>query len=269
MRGLYEPTQNQLLAALPDTDLQRVQKYLTPVMLRAGEAVYEAGSQVNYVYFPTSAVVSLLYVMSNGSSSDVAMVGKEGLIGVSSFMGGETTLSRAVVQCSGHAFQIPGRIVSQEFMRSGAIQRLLLRYMQTLLVQTAQTAVCNRHHSLEQQLCRWLLISLDRMSGNQLYMTQEWIANMLGVRREGVTEAAGRLASAGIIEYRRGHITILDRKALECRSCECYAVVKMECDRLLPKLAPAVAARTTRPLYPQAPVYAQPRIARGIAAEPV
>lgn len=258
MRGIHQPTHNHLLAALPASDLQRIERYLMPTLLRTGEALYEAGSQIHSVYFPTNAIVSLLYVTSSGSTSDVALVGNEGLIGVSSFMGGETTLSRAVVQSAGHAYQLSGKIVNQEFMRGGALQRLLLRYTQVLLTQMAQTALCNRHHSLDQQLCRWLLLTLDRLPTNQLLMTQEWIANMLGVRREGVTEAAGRLQSAGVIEYRRGHITILNRNALEARACECYSVVKMESDRLLPRALVTRPVPVIKPQIAPRPYYGSP-----------
>jgi CRP-like cAMP-binding protein len=189
---------------------------------------------MRHVYFPTTSIVSLLYVMEDGSSAEIAVVGNEGIVGVSLFMGGETTSSRAVVQCAGHAFRLKGQSLKDEFYRAGPMQRLLLRYTQALLTQMAQTAVCNRYHSLDQQLCRWLLLSLDRRSSNELVMTQELIANILGVRREGVTESAGNLQRAGLIEYQRGHITVLNRAGLEARSCECYAVVKKEFDRLLP-----------------------------------
>ena len=202
--------------------------------LALGEVLYESGLVLRQVYFPTDSIISLLYVMADGASAEIAVVGNEGLIGVSLFMGGETTPSRAVVQSAGHAYRLTGTLLKEEFIRGGAMQHLLLRYTQALITQMAQTAVCNRHHSLDQQLCRWLLLSLDRLASNQLVMTQELIANMLGVRREGVTEAAGRLQSAGLISYSRGHITVLDRPGLEARTCECYAVVKTECDRLLP-----------------------------------
>ena len=239
MRGNhnYEPIQNYLLAALPDTDLQRIQRYLTSTSLEMEDDLYEAGSRNQCVYFPTTAVVSLLHLTHDGSSSNVAVVGNEGLIGVSSFMGGETTHGRPVVQSAGHAYRLSGQVVQHEFTRCGAVQRLFLRYMQALLAQMAQTVVCNSHHSLDQRLCRWLLLNLDRLPTNRLHMTQELIATMLGVRREGVTAAAGKLQSAGIIEYSRGNITILDRAALEDSACECYAVVETECDRLLPKPA--------------------------------
>jgi CRP-like cAMP-binding protein len=262
MRGTCEPMQNLLLIGLPANDLQRIRSCLTSVTLRVGDALYEAGSQIHYVYFPTTAIVSLLYMTSNGSSSNVAVVGNEGLIGVSSFMGDDTAPSRAVVQSAGHAYRLSGTIIKQEFMRGGAVQRALLRYTHALLAQTAQTAVCNRHHSLEQRLCRWLL-SLDRSASNHIVMTQELIANMLGVRREGVTEAAGKLQNAGMIEYRRGHITILNRAALEGRTCECYAIVKLKCDDLAPKplvvqtmaVSKSAAAPKPRPFYSDRPLY--------------
>jgi CRP-like cAMP-binding protein len=225
---------NHLLAALPPADFQRLQPSLQLVSLPLGEALYEPGSQLRHVYFPTTSIVSLLYVMADGASAEIAVVGNEGLIGVSLFMGGETTPSRAVVQSAGHAYQLTGKVLKEEFILGGAMQHLALRYTQALITQMAQTAVCNRHHSLDQQLCRWLLLSLDRLPSNELVMTQELIANMLGVRRETVTEAAGKLQDAGVIQYSRGRITVLDRPALEARTCECYAVVKAECDRLLP-----------------------------------
>jgi CRP-like cAMP-binding protein len=234
MRGTRSPSENHLLAALPPADFQRLLPSLKLVPLPLGEALYESGSQLRHVYFPTTSIVSLLYVMADGASAEIAVVGNEGLIGVSLFMGGETTPSRAVVQSAGHAYQLTGKVLKEEFTLGGAMQHLLLRYTQALITQMAQTAVCNRHHSLDQQLCRWLLLSLDRLPSNQLVMTQELIANMLGVRRETVTEAAGKLQDSGIIQYSRGHITVLDRPALETRTCECYAVVKAECDRLLP-----------------------------------
>jgi CRP-like cAMP-binding protein len=228
------PSENHLLAALPPADFARLRPSLKLVSLPLGEALYEPGSQLRHVYFPTTSIVSLLYVMADGASAEIAVVGNEGLIGVSLFMGGETTPSRAVVQSAGHAYQLSGKILKDEFILGGAMQHLALRYTQALITQMAQTAVCNRHHSLDQQLCRWLLLSLDRLPSNELVMTQELIANMLGVRRETVTEAAGKLQDAGVIQYSRGRITVLDRPALEVRTCECYAVVKAECDRLLP-----------------------------------
>jgi CRP-like cAMP-binding protein len=200
-----------------------------------GQVLYEPGAQIRYVYFPTTSIVSLLCIMENGASAEIAVVGNEGIVGVSLFMGGETTPSRAVVQSAGDAYRLKGPLLKDEFYHAGLMQRLLLRYTQALLTQMAQTAVCNRHHSLEQQLSRWLLLSLDRLPSNELIMTQELIANMLGVRREGVTEAAGHIQKAGLIHYHRGHITVLDRAGLEARACECYAVVKKECDRLLPE----------------------------------
>ena len=238
MDAIITPDNNHLLAALPAADFKRLLPHLKLVPLPLGEVLYESGIMLRHVYFPTESIVSLLYVMSDGSSAEIAVVGNEGVIGVSLFMGGETTPSRAVVQSAGHAFRLPGQVLKDEFSRAGAMQHLLLRYTQALITQMAQTAVCNRHHSLDQQLCRWLLLSLDRLNSNQLLMTQELIANMLGVRREGVTEAAGRLQAAGLIAYSRGHITVLDRPRLEERTCECYAVVKKESDRLLPD-APA------------------------------
>jgi CRP-like cAMP-binding protein len=234
MAATHDPRQNRLLAALPPDDFVRLSASLELAPLVLGAALYESGAEMRHVYFPTDSIVSLLYVMEDGASAEIAVVGNEGLVGVSLFMGGETTPSRAVVQSAGHAYRLPGRLLKEEFYRAGPMQHLLLRYTQALLTQMAQTAVCNRHHSLDQQLCRWLLLSLDRLSGNKLVMTQELIANMLGVRREGVTEAAGNLQDADLISYRRGHITVLDRPGLEARTCECYSVVKRESDRLLP-----------------------------------
>jgi CRP-like cAMP-binding protein len=228
-----EPTKNRLLAALPHAESQRWLSLLEPVDLPLGEVLYESGITLSHVYFPTTAIISLLYVMENGASAEIAVVGNEGIVGISLFMGGESTSSRAVVQSAGKGFRLQAQLMKQEFNRAGAVLHLLLRYTQALLTQMSQTAVCNRHHSLDQQLCRWLLLSLDRLEGNQLVMTQELIANMLGVRREGVTEGALKLQHAGLIQYARGHITVLDRAALEERSCECYAVVKREYDRLL------------------------------------
>jgi CRP-like cAMP-binding protein len=227
--------QNRLLAALPEIEWERVQRNLKPVPMPLGEAVYESGAHLDHVYFPTTSIISLLYVMADGASAEIAVVGNEGLVGVALFMGGESTPSRAVVQSEGWAYRLKGQLLKEEFERGGAMQHLLLRYTQALLTQMAQTAVCNRHHSIDQQLCRWLLLSLDRLASDELTMTQELIANMLGVRREGVTEAAGKLQSAGLIRYSRGRISVLDRAGLEARCCECYAVVKRESDRLLPK----------------------------------
>ena len=226
--------QNELLAALPRHDLETLFEHLELVALPFGKELFEYGSKLENVYFPTTAIVSLLYVMENGASGEIAVVGHDGLVGVSLFMGGGSTPSRAVVQSAGKGFRLNASAMMQEFERSGPVRHLLLRYTQALITQMAQTAVCNRHHSLDQQLCRWLLLSLDRLRGNQLVMTQELIANMLGVRREGVTEAALKLQRAGLISYARGRITVLDRLALEERTCECYAVVKKEYARLLP-----------------------------------
>lgn len=233
------PRRNHVLAALPPDEYARIQPQLEPATLKLGDSLCESGIPMRYVYFPTTAIVSLLYVMEDGASAEIAVVGNEGVVGVSLFMGGESTTSRAVVQSAGDAYRVRANQMKQEFLRAGPMQRVLLRYTQALLTQMAQTAVCNRHHTVDQQLCRWLLLSLDRLPSNQLTMTQELIANMLGVRREGVTEAAGKLQRAGLIEYRRGHITVMDRPGLESRVCECYAVVKKEFDRLLPdKVAP-------------------------------
>jgi CRP-like cAMP-binding protein len=232
----HDPRQNRLLAALPADEYARLLPSLELVPMPLAESLYESGIQMRHVYFPTTSIVSLLYVMEDGSSAEIAVVGNEGIVGVSLFMGGESTSSRAVVQSAGHAYRLKGPLLKDEFYRAGPMQRLLLRYTQALLTQMAQTAVCNRHHSLDQQLCRWLLLSHDRLPSNELIMTQELIANMLGVRREGVTEAAGNLQRAGMIVYQRGHITILDRAALEARCCECYAVVRKEFERLLPEV---------------------------------
>lgn len=228
------PTCNHLLNALPQEDYERVVPYLEPVSLKLGEVLYESGDQMRHAYFPTTAIISLLYVLENGSSAEIAVVGNEGILGIALFMGGHTTPSRAVVQSKGNAYRLKANLLLDEFNRGGASHNLLLRYTQALITQMTQTAVCYRHHSVEQQLCRWLLLSLDRLNGNALDMTQELIANMLGVRREGVTEAAGRLQRDGLIQYSRGHIEILDRARLEGRVCECYQVVKTEFDRLLP-----------------------------------
>ena len=232
---LHGSRQNNLLAALPVADFERLQPDLKPMQMKLGDVLYESGSHMRNVYFPTTAIVSLLYMLANGSSAEIAVVGNDGMIGVSLFMGGETTTNRAVVQSAGLAFRLPSQVLKDEFTRAGPMQHLLLRYTQAMITQMTQTAVCNRHHSVDQQLCRWLLLSLDRLASNELKMTQELIANMLGVRREGVTEAAGRLQHAGLIHYSRGHITVVDRAGLEKRCCECYQVVKTESDRLLPK----------------------------------
>ncbi len=235
MPSTHDPRQNHLLGALPAEDYDRILANLELIPMPLGESLYESGIQMGYVYFPINSIVSLLYVMEDGSSAEIAVVGNEGVVGVSLFMGGETTPSRAVVQSEGHAYRMRGPLLKLEFYRAGPMQRLLLRYTQALLTQMAQTAVCNRHHTLDQQFCRWLLLRFDRLNSNELVMTQELIANMLGVRREGVTEAAGNVQKAGLIKYRRGHITVLDRAGLEARACECYAVVKKEFDRLLPE----------------------------------
>jgi CRP-like cAMP-binding protein len=234
MESPHSPKQNHLLASLPAADYARLLPDLELVPMPLGWAVYESGGHQGYVYFPTNSIVSLLYVMENGASAEMAVTGNEGLVGIALFMGGETTPSRAVVQSAGHAYRLKAAVLRREFEHGGALQNLLLRYTQALITQMAQTAVCNRHHSVEQQLCRWLLLSMDRLPGNELRMTQELIANMLGVRREGVTEAAGKLQEAGLINYSRGHITVLNRPKLEKQVCECYAVVKREVDRLLP-----------------------------------
>jgi len=224
---------NHLLAALPAAEFAHFASHLEPVTMAAGEVLYESGGVLQHVYFPTTAIVSLLYVLENGSTAAIAMVGNEGILGISLFMGGESTPSRAVVQRPGQALRLRADLIKEEFNRAGPLLRLLLRYTQALITQMMQTAVCNRHHSVEQQLCRWLLLSLDRMSSNSLAMTQEVIANLLGVRREGVTEAAGRLQRIGLIRYSRGQIEVLDRPGLERTACECYGVVKLEFDRLL------------------------------------
>jgi CRP-like cAMP-binding protein len=233
----HSPHQNLLLDALPAGAYDRLAAHLELIPMRLGDVLYESGEELRYVYFPTTAIVSLLYVMEDGASAEIAIVGNEGILGISLFMGGETTPSRAVVQSAGHGFRLKAALLKNEFGRFGPTMHLLLRYTQALITQMAQTAVCNRHHSVDQQLCRWLLLSLDRLSSNELAMTQELIANMLGVRREGVTEAAGKLQEAGLIQYRRGRITVLDRPGLEARACECYEVVKTEFDRLLPYVA--------------------------------
>jgi CRP-like cAMP-binding protein len=234
MPDSHNPQQNHLLAALSPGERDRLYPHLRLVRMPLGKVLYESGDVLRHVYFPTDSIVSLLYVLEDGASAEISVVGNEGLIGVALFMGGETTPSRAIVQSAGHAYRLIGQRLKDEFHRNGALQVLLLRYTQALITQMAQTAVCNRHHSVDQQLCRWLLLSLDRLSVNQLTMTQGLIANMLGVRREGVTEAAGKLQKLGVIEYSRGQITVLDRPKLEQRCCECYEVVKKETDRLLP-----------------------------------
>ena len=234
MTAVPDPLRNQLLAALPEADLQRWLPHIEWVDMPLGQVLYESGRTLSHVYFPTTAIVSLLYVMEDGASAEIAVVGYEGLVGISLFMGGESTPSRAVVQSAGRGVRLRAQFIKDEFNRSGPVMHLLLRYTQALITQMAQTAVCNRHHSLDQQLCRWLLLSLDRLDGPHLVMTQELIANMLGVRREGVTEAALKLQAMGLIRYARVRISVLDRPGLEQRTCECYAVVKKEYDRLLP-----------------------------------
>jgi CRP-like cAMP-binding protein len=233
MAHLANPSENHLLASLPEPEWQRWHPHLEPVDLPLGAVLYESGDTMGHVYFPTTAIVSLLYVMEDGASAEIAVVGNEGIVGVSLFMGGESTSSRGVVQSAGRGYRMKAQVLKEEFKRAPVLH-LLLRYTQALITQMAQTAVCNRHHTIDQQLCRWLLLSLDRLQGKELVMTQELIANMLGVRREGVTEGAMKLQNAGLIHYARGHITVLDRPGLEARSCECYAVVKKEYDRLLP-----------------------------------
>lgn len=229
-----DPRQNHVLAALPDEVWLRVQPHLELTPMPLGLVLYESGDHMQHAYFPTTSIVSLLYVMEDGHSTEIAIVGNEGIVGIALFMGGETTPSRGVVQAAGACYRMPGKLLKDEFLRAGPLQRLLLRYTQALITQMAQTAVCNRHHSIDQQFARWLLLSIDRLSSNDLVMTQELIANMLGVRREGVTEAAGKLQKLGLIRYNRGRISVLDRPGLEQHSCECYAVVKREFDRLLP-----------------------------------
>jgi CRP-like cAMP-binding protein len=243
---IRKPEKNLLLAALSPAELNRMKRHLEPVHMPLGDVVYESGRPLEHVYFPTSCIVSLLYVLENGASAEIAVVGYEGVVGVSIFMGGETTPSRAVVQSAGSAYRLPAQWVRDEFTRGGEMQHLMLRYTQSLITQMAQTAVCNRHHSVDQQLCRWLLLSIDRLPAPEIVMTQELIANMLGVRREGVTEAAGKLQKSGVISYRRGHIKVLDRLRLEGMSCECYEVVRVETARLLPQpvaVKPSARAR--------------------------
>jgi CRP-like cAMP-binding protein len=236
MPSLHSPNQNHLLAALPAAEFERLSPHLELVPMLLGQILYEPGGQMQHAYFPTTAIVSLHYVMESGASAETAGVGNEGVVGMALFMGGDTTPSSAVVQTAGHAYRLAGRLLKQEFNRAGLMQRLLLRYTQALMAQMIQTAACNRHHTVEQQLCRWLLLTLDRVSTGELVMTQELVASMLGVRREGITEAAGKLQRAGVIRYRRGHISVLDRSGLEIAACECYAVVRKELNRLLPDI---------------------------------
>src|SRR6185295_18030041 len=229
----HSPNQNHLLAALPKAEFERLAPYLELVPMRLGDILYEPGDQLQHAYFPTTAIVSLHYVIESGASAEIAGVGNEGVVGISLFMGGDTTPSSAVVQTAGHGYRLERRLLKQEFDRGGLMQRLLLRYTQALITQMSQTAACNRHHSVEQQLCRWLLSTLDRLPSNELIMTQDLVASMLGVRREAITDAAGKLQRAGFIRYRRGHISVLERSGLESGACECYAVVKKELGRLL------------------------------------
>lgn len=238
--------QNHILAALPEEVRKRLYPQLKLVQMPLGKVLYESGDTLRHVYFPIDCIVSLLYVMEDGASAEISVVGNEGIIGVALFMGGESTPSRAIVQSGGSAYRLLGQSLKDEFNRHGSLLVLMLRYTQALLTQMAQTAVCNRHHTIDQQLCRWLLLSMDRLSGNKLTMTQELIANMLGVRREGVTEAAGKLQRLGVIRYSRGQITVIDRPTLETMSCECYAVVKAETDRLLPYLPEVVSAEPVK-----------------------
>ena len=238
MTTLHTPYKNHLLAALPAAEFLRIEAHLELVSMPLGKVLYESGGHLNHVYFPTTAIVSLLYVLEDGASAEIAVVGNEGILGISLFMGGETTPNRAVVQSDGHGYRLKSELLLQEFNRAGPVLRLLLRYTQALITQMSQTAVCNRHHSIDQQLCRWLLLSLDRLESDTLTMTQDLIANMLGVRREGVTEAAGRLQRANLIRYSRGRIDVLDRPGLEKKVCECYGVVKLEFDRLLSDIPP-------------------------------
>jgi CRP-like cAMP-binding protein len=233
LSGNHDPNQNHLLAALLDAEFDRLAPHLELIAMPLGDVLYESGGEQRYVYFPTTSIVSVQYVLENGASTEIAGVGNEGVLGISLFMGGDTTPSRAVIQTGGHGYRLKAALLKDEFDRAGPVMRLLLRYTQALITLMSQTAVCNRHHSLEQQLCRWFLLTLDRMPSNELTMTQELIANMLGVRREGVTEAAGKLQIDGYIRYRRGHITVLDRAGLESSVCECYGVVKKEFARLL------------------------------------
>lgn len=249
MSSLADPRGNHILDALPQAERDRLFPHLKLVRMPLGTVLYESGAALRHIYFPTDCIVSLLYVMRDGATAEIAVVGREGAVGVSLFMGGETTPSRALVQSAGHAYRLTGKRLKDEINRHGNMLHVLLRYTQSLLTQMAQTAVCNRHHSLEQQLCRWLLLSLDRLNTNHLVMTQELIANMLGVRREGVTEAAGKLQKLGIIRYARGKITVLDRPHLERLSCECYSVVKQETDRLLALYSRPEDARGQAPRF--------------------
>jgi len=256
MSSSHSPNQNHLLAALPAAEFERLAPHLELVPMALGETLYEPGGQLRHAFFPTTAIVSLHYVMASGASAESAGVGNEGVVGIALFMGGNTTPSSAVVQTAGHAYRLDGRLLKEEFNRAGLMQRLLLRYTQALMTQMTQTAACNRHHSVEQQLCRWLLLTLDRAPSRELVITQELIAGMLGVRREGITQAAGHLQAAGFIRYRRGHISVLERSGLEKRVCECYTVVKKETSRLLSDVryrqddAPAPSANRPQPTGP-------------------
>ena len=256
MSTLHSPSQNHLLAAMPTAEFEPLAAHLHLVPLALGDMLYEPGIELQHAYFPTTAIVSLHYVMASGASSESAGVGNEGVVGIPLFMGGNSTSSSAVVQTAGHAYRLEGRLLKQEFSRGGSLQRLLLRYTQALMTEMAQIAACNRHHSVEQQLCRWLLMTLDRLQSSDLIMTQELIAGMLGVRREGITEVAGRLQKAGFIRYRRGHIAVLDRSGLETRACECYAVVSKELIRLLSD----VGSRQGVPTVVNSPSSGQPRL---------
>jgi len=256
MPDLQDPRDNRLLAALPQEDYEHILPHLERVKLPLNEVLCEAYFKMNHVYFPVNSIVSLVGVMENGDSAEISVVGNEGIVGISLFMGGDTTPSRAVVQAGGHGYRLKGNVLKHEFHRGGPMQRLLLRYTQALLTQMAQTALCNRHHTLDKQLCRWLLLSNDRLGDSEIVMTQELIANMLGVRREGVTEAARRLQHAGLIRYRRGHIDILDRQGLEDRTCECYEAVKREYDRLLPSVVISQAEEKQIGSFPERKVRA-------------
>jgi CRP-like cAMP-binding protein len=236
MDPISDPRQNWLLSALADSEWQRIAAHLEPVDLRLGQMLFDSGGKPSHVYFPTTAIVSLLYVMENGASAEIAVVGNEGLVGISLFMGGQSTSSQAVVQAAGGGFRLSAAVLMEEFNRGGPVLHLLLRYTQALITQMAQTSVCNRHHALDQQMCRWLLLTLDRLHSSELVMTQELLSNILGVRRASISDAAGQLQKDGLIRYERGHISVLDRVAIERRSCECYAVVKKEYDRLLPDI---------------------------------
>jgi CRP-like cAMP-binding protein len=233
MASPHSPNQNHLLAALPAAEFERLSPHLELVPMLLGEILYEPGGRMQHAFFPTTSIVSLHYVMATGASAETAGVGNEGMVGMALFMGGDSTPSSAVVQTAGHGYRLAGRLLKEEFNRAGLLQRLLLRYTQALIAQMIQTAACNRHHSVEQQLSRWLLLTLDRVPTRELVMTQELVASMLGVRREGITEAAGKLQQAGVIRYRRGHISVIERAGLESRACECYGVVKKELNRLL------------------------------------